>query len=283
MSCGGGLTGLARFRKPQRNGPGLLFILVALVVVAAAGARFMGLTPGTSFEPISTTTNVVRQDIPAPEVTVAQPQQKGTIVLYHAHSTENYSPNPTHTKKGQTGDIVKAAQSLKQALEGRGYKVEYLADNFDVPDFSGAFGTAAAKVAKVAQSDSVVAVVDVHRDGLPKSVGDGYTTTQLNGKPTAKLLFVVGDVSNSNQNDNVAFAQSVKDHLDGTYAGLVRGIKVQHRNVNGNLHPNTLTVYIGDYHDNTLEEAIAATEPLAEAIDAVLGDSVQTMAPVVTP
>ena len=41
----GGLMVLARraWRTRQKNGPGLLFILVALVVVAAAGARYFGL------------------------------------------------------------------------------------------------------------------------------------------------------------------------------------------------------------------------------------------------
>ena len=285
MSCGGGLTGLARtrFRRPQRNGPGLLFILVALVVVAAAGARFMGLTPRATFEPISTTTNVVRQEIPAPQVIVEQPASSGTIVLYHAHSTENYSPNPTHARDGNVGDIGKVAQKLKAALEAKGYTVDYHADNFDVPDFSGAFGAAATKLSRVVQSDSVVAVVDIHRDGLPKSREEGYTTANINGTPTAKLLFVVGDVSNPNLQANVEIAQAMKDYLDKAYSGIMRGIKVQHRNLNGNLHPNTLTVYIGDYHGNSLAEAEAAVEPLAEALDAVLSESQPTLAPVVTP
>lgn len=241
----------------------------------------MGLTPGTSFEPISTTTDVVRQELPAPQA--PSEQRKGTILLYHAHSTENYSPNPTHAAKGKQGDIAKVAQKLQKALEAKGYDVTYLADTFDVPDFSGAFGKAAVKVSQVVQSGDIKAVIDIHRDGLPKSKGDGYTTVRLNGTPVAKLLFVVGDVSNPNQKVNIALAQAVKDYLDKNYPGLVRGIKVQHRNLNGSLHPNTLTVYIGDYNDNTLEEANRAVEPLAEAIDAVLSDAAPTMAPVVTP
>ena len=99
----------------------------------------MGLTPRATFEPISTTTNVVRQEIPAPQVIVEQPASSGTIVLYHAHSTENYSPNPTHARDGNVGDIGKVAQKLNAALEAKGYTVDYHADNFDVPDFSGAF------------------------------------------------------------------------------------------------------------------------------------------------
>lgn len=274
---------MARFRKQQKNGPGLLFLLVALVVVAAAGARLLGLTPVQTDDYYQWTAEVITQDISNP-IVVTQPATKGKILIYHAHSTENYSPNPTHAKQGKLGDIANVARELQKHLEERGYTVTYLADSFDVPDFSGAFGSAAKKIASIVQSEDILAVVDVHRDGLPKSVGDGYTTTQLNGKPTAKLLFVVGDVSNPNQKNNLAIAQAMKDYLDRKYAGLVRGIKVQHRNINGNLHPNSLTVYVGDYHDNTLAEALNAVPPLAEALDEVLSTmSATTLAPVVTP
>lgn len=277
------MTGLARIRKQQKNGPGLLFILVALVVVAAAGARLLGLTPLETDDYYQWTAEVVTQDVPRP-IVVTQPAVKGKILLYHAHSTENYSPNPTHAKQGKLGDIAEVAKELKKELEVRGYEVTYLPDSFDAPDFSGAFGNAAVKIAQAVQSQDILAVVDVHRDGLPKSRGDGYTTTELNGKPTAKLLFIVGDVSNPNQKSNLNMAQAMKDYLDRNYAGLVRGIKVQHRNVNGNLHPNSLTVYVGDYNDNTLAEALNAVPPLAEALDEVLSTlSAATLAPLVTP
>ena len=36
---------VARMRRTEQNGPGLLFILVTLVVVAVVGARFLGFYP----------------------------------------------------------------------------------------------------------------------------------------------------------------------------------------------------------------------------------------------
>ena len=80
---------VARFRGGEKNGPGLLFILVVLVVVAVLGG------PNTSeFAPGG------RQVRPVPpqdaEEKAAPEPALPVVVIYHSHTTENYSPGFPH-------------------------------------------------------------------------------------------------------------------------------------------------------------------------------------------
>ncbi|MBE3597688.1 MAG: stage II sporulation protein P [Limnochordaceae bacterium] len=112
----------------------------------------------------------------------------------------------------------------------------------------------------------VAAVLDVHRDALPSDYPDGYTTAEIDGQKVAKILLVVGDVSNPYADQNLAFAEALRAKLNDLYPGISRGIKVQHTALNGHVHPNSLTVFIGDYRDNTLDEARAGARMLGEAL-----------------
>ena len=42
---------VALSKRPKKDGPGLIYILVALVVVAVAGARFLGFSPSRGHGP----------------------------------------------------------------------------------------------------------------------------------------------------------------------------------------------------------------------------------------
>jgi len=87
---------------------------------------------------------------------------------------------------------------------------------------------------------------------------------------------VVGDLSNPNTEENLAFAEAVRARLDQLYPGLSRGVKIQHDDYNGNLHPNALQVFIGEYRHTTLEEAKRAAELLADGIRSVLQEQEAT-------
>lgn len=55
---------MARMGRNEKNGPGLLFIVVTLIVVAVVGARFFGFMPGDEEKPPLPPT--VRTDEPQP-------------------------------------------------------------------------------------------------------------------------------------------------------------------------------------------------------------------------
>ncbi|NMB12008.1 MAG: hypothetical protein GX977_06955 [Firmicutes bacterium] len=259
------------WRTRQKNGPGLLFILVALVVVAAAGAKYLGL-----YAPQQPTLapQRVATDVGVPVSTGSQAsvghQEPVTVLVFHSHTSENYSPSPSHDKNGK-GEILQVGAEFCQAISEKGIKAIHLKGTYDTPAYSEAFRKAGEAVAKtLADNPNIKAVIDIHRDGLPKSKDKDYTTAIVGGQRVGKILFVVGDVANPNHNGNMAFAEAAKARLEALYGGVSRGVRVQHRNVNGNLHSNTLVSYLGDYHGNSLAEAKASARILADVVAAVL-------------
>lgn len=255
------LVAAAQGRASQRaGGPGLLFVLVALLVVAVVGARFLGLVPGG------------REGAPPRQPSSQQPQARPqpastpAVLIYHAHTTENYQPASTH-ERGRPGGVVEVGAELAAVLEQSGIRAIHDRTVHDYPNYSEGFVHAVNTVNSLLRSNpDVVAVLDVHRDALPDEYPDGYTTAEIDGQKVAKILMVVGDVANPYADQNLAFAEALRSKMNDLYPGLSRGIKVQHAALNGHVHPNAVTVFIGDYRDNTLEEARAGARMLGHAL-----------------
>ena len=255
---------VAQVRRERAGGPGLLLVLVALLVVAAVGARFVGLVPPSGMR---------RGQPPSPAAprppTGPQRQAAGTtpaVLIYHSHTTENYHPAPTH-QRGQPGGVVEVGAELAAVLEQRGIRAIHDRTVHDYPNYSEAFVHAINTLNQLLRSNpDVVAVLDIHRDALAADYPDGYTTAEVDGQKVAKILLVVGDVSNPYADQNLAFAEALRAKLNDLYPGVSRGIKVQHASLNGHVHPNAVSVFIGDYRDNTLDEAKAAARMLGEAL-----------------
>jgi len=100
-----------------------------------------------------------------------------------------------------------------------GYQVIHIKDTFDIVDGqldrSKAYNYALPVVEQVlAENPSVEVVIDLHRDGVPD---DKHLVTEINGKPTAQIMFFNGlsrTVNNGNLDslpnpyisDNLAFS-----------------------------------------------------------------------------
>src|SRR5690625_1289146 len=117
------------------DGPGLLFFLVALVVVAVAGARFLGFAPDLTEEfglpaaskPVTRSSETLvigpageersalsdgEAGTEVPAATSADGASGPRVIIYHAHASENYQPNPPHARGGRRGDIVEVGAEL---------------------------------------------------------------------------------------------------------------------------------------------------------------------------
>lgn len=248
-------------RRKESNGPGLLFVLVVLVVVAVIGARFFGFYPGDNEEDIP--------PAPTEETEIQEPLLQSRIpqaLILHSHATENYMPNESHQTNGEPGDVVEVGKVFVQALLEQGVATVHDQTVHDRPRYSEAFINSAKLIQSALNENGVIQMIlDIHRDGL-QDKPDGYTTTLVDGKEVAKILFIVGDQDNTKIEQNLAFAKMISDALDKKYPGVSRGVRVFKSDYSGQLHPNSVMVVIGDWQDNSIEQATASAVLLADIV-----------------
>lgn len=264
------------FSMQDNQGPGILLVVIALLAVAMVTARFLGLSPASlltsadrflsgSGQNQLSSIDVTQRDEPAATGQRTEPR----VLIYHAHASENYAPQPTHAPAGRPGDIVEVGRELAAALEAKGIRTIHLTGVYDNP-WREAYAAAGRAVADVLQANpSIEMVIDVHRDAV-ESRTTGVATTHVGSVTAAKVLFTVGELNNPHVQANATLATQLKQALDSRYPGVARGVRMYKQETNGHLHPNAVELHIGDYYDSTLEEAKVTARYLADVIAAVL-------------
>lgn len=255
---------MANMRTPKKDGPGLVFILIALVVVGAIAAKVFGLFPGAKQEP--------EEQIPKIDETIPPEALEVSMLVYHSHASENFSPGDANTTKGKEGDIVRVGEALVNNLATRGILAVHDVTVHDYPSWSQAYARSKSTIESALQKyPTIQFIIDVHRDGLPDR-GEGYTVTKIDGQEAATILLVTGDANNPRAAANLAFAEKIRTKMEQMYPGLLRRIQVKHEDHNGNYLDNSVVVYIGDYRGNTLKQALKSAELLANVLAAVCAD-----------
>lgn len=267
---------MARPVNTSKRGPGLLYILAALVVVAIAGARFFGFAPSGEKSPLppegSSSERGAQLDQaprPSPGV-VPSPSVMTQVLVYHTHTTENYKPQATHADRGP-GDVVKVGQALVESLREQGVGAVHVATVHDLPDWRNAGAKARESVMQaLSRNDGLRVVLDIHRDALPEGSGGRGTTVTVNGEEVARILLIVGTSENPAAQANTRYANRLKEKLEELAPGITRGVRLLAQSTHGDLHENSVTVYVGDYADNTLDQALRAARLLGAAVAALL-------------
>lgn len=257
------------------HGPGLLYVVAAIVVVAVAGARFLGFGPGSGVEspPAPGGGMSVPDAIHSPGGVVPQPDVMTEALVYHTHTSENYQPKAPYEADGP-GDVVTVGMALVEALREEGVQSVHVMTVHDLPRWNQAVGNARASVEKeLARHDGVRMLIDIHRDAVPEGNGEGYAKVEVGGESVARILLVVGSADNPLASENVRHATALQEHLERLAPGITRGVRLLDHETTGDLHPNTVTAYVGDYRDNTVEEAKRAARYLGLAIAAFLSET----------
>ena len=114
-------------------------------------------------------------------------------------------------------------------------------------------------------------IIDLHRDSL----NHASTTTTINDKNYAKVLFVVG-LEHNNYQKNLDLASRLNDMIKSKYPSLTKGVLTkQGAGVNGiynqDLGNNIVLIECGGY-ENTIDEVMNTTEILSEIIKEYLGE-----------
>ena len=214
------------------------------------------------------------------DLSIKQDSSVPQILIYHSHSQETFSDS----REGEMEDtIVGVGDYLVKILEETyGYQVLHITDAFDMMsgqlDRSKAYDYAREAVEPVLQEHpEIQVVIDLHRDGVPE---ERHLVTEINGKPTAQILFYNGLSYTVNQGnvdylpnpyieDNLAFSFQLEYQAAMFYPEFYRGIYLAGLRYNLHLKPRALLLEAGA-QTNTVQEVKNAMEPFADILNRVL-------------
>ena len=214
------------------------------------------------------------------DLTIPKEETEPQILIYHSHSQESFSDS----RDGKVEDtIVGVGEYLTELLtDNYGYQVMHVTEKFDLAggelDRSKAYDYAREWLEPVLEKNpSIQVLIDLHRDGVPE---DRHLVTQINGKPTAQIMFYnglshtvnSGDLSylpNPYIQDNLAFSFQLEYQAALYYPELYRGIYLAGLRYNLHLRPRALLLEAGA-QTNTVQEVKNAMEPFSDILNRVL-------------
>lgn len=206
------------------------------------------------------------------------------VLIFHTHISESFADSDM--SKGKEEGIWGTGEYLKELLEER-YGIEVLHHDgvYDQVNgqgqITGAYERMEPDIRQIlAENPSIQVCIDMHRDGVPE---DTRLVTEVNGKPTAKLMFFNG-LCRLNQNgqavptpglenpylsDNLAFSLQMQAQSAARFPELNRKIYLNAYRFSLHMLPRSTLIEVGA-QTNTKAEAKNAMEPLAEVLAAVL-------------
>ena len=201
------------------------------------------------------------------------------ILIYHTHSQETFADSDNDPSTS----IVGIGRYLTEILNNK-YKIPTMHHEgvYDLIngklDRSEAYEFAKPEVEQIlAENPSIAVVIDLHRDGVADTT---HLVTEINGKPTAQIMFfnglsrtrVNGDLAgmaNPYLQDNLAFSLQMKIAAETKYPGFARRNYLRGYKYNMDLMPRMLLIEAGA-QTNTVEEMRNAMEVLADLLNSVL-------------
>ena len=214
------------------------------------------------------------------DLTLRKEKAEPQILIYHSHSQETFADS----REGKEEDtIVGVGDYLTQLLtENYSYQVVHLKEQFDMAggelDRSAAYDYARDYLEPYLQENpDIQVIIDLHRDGIPE---DRHLVTEINGKPTAQILFYNGlsytiargnltYLPNPYIQDNLAFSFQMEYQAAQYYPDFYRGIYLAGYRYNLHLRPRSVLVEAGA-QTNTVQEVKNAMEPFADILNRVL-------------
>ena len=220
------------------------------------------------------------EDFLKQDLKISKDTETPQILIYHSHSQETFADS----REGEEADtIVGVGDYLTRLLtETYGYQVIHLKEQFDMAsgelDRSAAYDYARDYLEPYLQENpNIQVIIDLHRDGVPE---DRRLVTEINGKPTAQLLFYNGLSYTKSQGkvsylpnpyiqDNLAFSFQLEYQAALYYPEFYRGIYLAGYRYNLHFRPRSILLEAGA-QTNTVQEVKNAMEPFADVLNKVL-------------
>ena len=197
------------------------------------------------------------------------------IYLYNSHQLENYS-NESLDIYGITPNVLMASYLLKEKLNSMNIPTiveeANMSEILEKNNWNYSYSYNASRellTEKISKYKTLKYFIDIHRDSITKN----YSTTKIDDKSYAKVLFVIG-LDHNNWEPNFNLATKFNNIIEKKYPGLSKGImKKTGMNVNGiynqDVSPNCILIEIGGV-DNTIEEVFNTTNVIAETISTII-------------
>jgi stage II sporulation protein P len=201
------------------------------------------------------------------------------VIIIHTHAREAYADS----REGVPEDgVVGVGAALAAELENRyGIRCLHVTDSFDTMNgksmIDGSYERMEAVVTGIiARNPGLRMLVDIHRD----AVGSEKLLTVINGVPTARIMFVNGlsllreddgqlypieGFENSYLDTNLALSFRLQLAANELYPDFTRKIYLKPWRYSLNMLPMSALVEVGAT-TNTVSEAMAASQPLAELL-----------------
>lgn len=192
---------------------------------------------------------------------------KDVAYIYHSHSWEAFLPELPGKKTAneavslnESKNIIAIGKKLKDELMKRGIGTSHSLSNVTEElkkknwDYNDSYSLSRETVKEVmAQEASISYLIDIHRDSQPKSL----TTTMINGKPFARLFFIVGK-ENRNYQSNLALAKELNKMLEEEFPGISRGVFIKTKDdgngvYNQDLSSQSMLLEFGGVENNSIE------------------------------
>ena len=204
------------------------------------------------------------------------------VLIIHSHATESYTKTEGQTY-WESGDyrtendaynMVAVGDALAELLQARGIGVLHDRQLHDYPSYNAAYTNSRKSVADYLREYPTIRIVlDLHRDAALNADGSQYATAAtVNGERSAQVMLLVGTDwaggSHGNWQDNLALALKLQALLEKAHPGITRDTLLRGYAFNQDLCTGMLIVEVGTA-GNTLQEALRAMQPLADAIAAM--------------
>lgn len=206
--------------------------------------------------------------------------QSPLIYIYNSHQGEEYSIEYLEDYN-ITPNVLMASNMLKDKLNNIG--IQSIIEKNDFLNYMKEHNLKHADSYKVSRNfllniinnySTIELFIDLHRDAAPHDI----TTTIINNKKCAKVLFVIG-LENKNYKENLAVVTHINNLILKKYPTLTRGImKKEGYGVNGiynqDLAYNVLLLEVGG-NENNIDEINNTLDLISEIIGEYLNEKKQ--------
>lgn len=186
------------------------------------------------------------------------------IAIYHTHSAESYVPTDGTESKPYQGGIFEVGDVMAEKLREKGVRVLHDKTPHEPRDENAYYRSR--RTAADMMKKNPVAMVDVHRDGIPDP---SYYTKDVSGNNVTQLRLVVGR-QNPKMQSNMEFAKRVMAAANKIHPGIVKEIFIARGNYNQDLMSSAMLIEVGT-HTNSREEAEKGVALFADALPTILG------------